>query len=188
MFRLLLLSLLSPFIMGCKPAAEVRISVLEVSTQKTTAYEFNVGSSALKPVEKVSGKVIQQTTRYTVEDGRLLTDRKKVSSATELLYQCHIDGYDLIVVRKEHNSFSNPLRILSAASGHPIQVSKIVILKIVNGKLKTETEIIQKPSSYKWEVSVLEWSNQALQPTPGSGFSSAARFTSTGPAWLSLGR
>ncbi len=28
--------------------------------------------------------------------------------------------------------------------------------------------------------------NESLQPTPGSGFSSAARSTSTGPAWLSL--
>ena len=30
--------------------------------------------------------------------------------------------------------------------------------------------------------------NHSLQPTPGSGFSSASRFTFTGPAWLSLGR
>jgi hypothetical protein len=30
--------------------------------------------------------------------------------------------------------------------------------------------------------------NHALQPTPGGAGSSAARFTSTGPAWLSLGR
>ncbi len=29
-------------------------------------------------------------------------------------------------------------------------------------------------------------SNHALQPTPGSVHSSAARFTFTGPAWLSL--
>src|SRR5947207_5677732 len=29
---------------------------------------------------------------------------------------------------------------------------------------------------------------KSLQPTPGSGFSSAARFTFTGPAWLSLSR
>jgi hypothetical protein len=28
----------------------------------------------------------------------------------------------------------------------------------------------------------------SLQPTPGSGLSSAARFTSHGPAWLSFGR
>ncbi len=30
--------------------------------------------------------------------------------------------------------------------------------------------------------------SKSLQPTPGSGLSSAARFTSLGPAWLSLGR
>src|SRR5213593_5004244 len=30
--------------------------------------------------------------------------------------------------------------------------------------------------------------NKSLQPTPGSVCSSAARFTSLGPAWLSLGR
>jgi hypothetical protein len=32
------------------------------------------------------------------------------------------------------------------------------------------------------------WSNKTLQPTPGSAFSSASRFTFLGPAWLSLGR
>ena len=32
------------------------------------------------------------------------------------------------------------------------------------------------------------WPDIALQPTPGSGFSSASRFTFTDPAWLSLGR
>jgi hypothetical protein len=36
--------------------------------------------------------------------------------------------------------------------------------------------------------STAETPNQALQPTPGSAFSSAARFTFTDPAWLSLGR
>src|SRR5258708_210342 len=36
-------------------------------------------------------------------------------------------------------------------------------------------------------LSVHKSPNHALQPTPGSAFSSAARFTSTGPAWLSLG-
>jgi hypothetical protein len=30
--------------------------------------------------------------------------------------------------------------------------------------------------------------NKSLQPTPGSAFRSASRFTATGPAWLSLGR
>jgi hypothetical protein len=30
--------------------------------------------------------------------------------------------------------------------------------------------------------------DHALQPTPGCVFSSATRFTATGPAWLSLGR
>jgi hypothetical protein len=30
--------------------------------------------------------------------------------------------------------------------------------------------------------------NKSLQPTPGSGCKSAARFTSLGPAWLSFCR
>jgi len=39
-----------------------------------------------------------------------------------------------------------------------------------------------------WRGIVKTTANNAPQPTPGSGFSSAARFTSIGPAWLSFFR
>jgi hypothetical protein len=137
-------------------AIEVKISVLEKDTQVTTSYSFDVASSNLKPLDSASGDAVPQTTTYSVKDGQLLAGDKNLAEADELLYQCHIDGCDLVIVRDEYNSFSNPLRILSAFAGHPIQVSKIVILKIVDGKVRKQLEIIRKPSSYDWTASVLE--------------------------------
>jgi len=134
-------------------AAEVRLSVFEESTQRTRNYKFDVATSVLKSSRVVSGKAVQQTTIYSAKDGYLFAGDKKIVEADELLFQCHVDGCDLVVVREEYNSFSNPLRILFAFGGHPVQVSKIVILKIVDGKLETKKEIIRKPSSYHWRVS-----------------------------------
>jgi hypothetical protein len=137
-------------------AIEVKISVLEKNTQVTTFYSFDVASSALRPLDSASGKAMPKTTTYSVKDRKLLAGENSLSDADELLYQCHIDDCDLVIVREEYNSFSNPLRIFSAFGGHPIQVSKIVILEIVDGKVKTQSEIIRKPSSYDWTASVLE--------------------------------
>jgi len=144
------------FLVNFAHAAELEISVLEVSKEQTNHWSFDTAKSVLKPLKTTTGKALQQTTTYSLRDGKVYRGEKKVSSATEILYQCRIDGCDLLVVRDEHNSFSNPMRILSAAAGHPIQVSKIVIFKIVDGKLKTKAEIVRKPSSYQWKVAVHE--------------------------------
>ena len=136
-------------------AAEVRLSVFEESTQKTRNYKFNVATSVLKSLRVASGKAVQQTTIYSTKDGYLFFGDKKMVEADELLYQCRVDGYDLVVVRDEYNSFSNPMWMLFAFAGHPVQVSKIVIVKIADRKLRTKTKIIRKAASYHWRVSVL---------------------------------
>lgn len=137
-------------------ATEVRLSVYEENTQKTRYYAFDVAKSALKSLSEASGKAVEQTTTYSVKDRRLFGGDKILVKADEILYQCHIDGRDVVVVRDEYNSFSNPMRMLVAFAGHPVQVSKIMVLKIVDGKLETTTRIIRRPSSYRWRVSVYE--------------------------------
>jgi hypothetical protein len=146
---------------GCEsprqqPWEEVKISVFEKSTQKTRNYSFDVATSAIKSVRAVDGEALPQTTIYSLKDGYLFAGDKRMVEEVELLYQCHFGGYDLVVVRDEYNSYSNPMWALFAFSGHPVQVSKILILKIAEGNLKTKTEIIRKASSYDWRVSVLE--------------------------------
>jgi hypothetical protein len=48
--------------------------------------------------------------------------------------------------------------------------------------------IIAGGAAYRFVRGTRQRPNKSLQPMPGSGGSSAARFTSTGPAWLSFGR
>ena len=54
-------------------------------------------------------------------------------------------------------------------------------------KLPEEKEMAQPRAKTPLSAKRIEF-NKSLQPTPGSGSSSAARFTSLGPAWLSLDR
>jgi hypothetical protein len=168
-------------------ATEVKLSLLEESTQKTRHYEFDVTTSALKSLRSASGETVQQTAIYTARDRYLFAGDKKIAGADDLLYQCHIDDCDLVVVRDEYNSYSNPMWALFAFSGHPVQVSKIVILKIVDGKLKTKREIIRKASSYHWRVSV--WSgrpNKSPEPTAVGAGRSAVAVHVAGRRWLSF--
>jgi hypothetical protein len=156
MKALFLWVLLLVLLIGVSEAVEVKILVIEEKTKATTYYTYDVETSGVKPVASVSGGVVAQVRTFSIKDRRLLAGDRKVTNADQLLFQCRINGVDLVIVRDEYNSFSNPLRILSAFSGHPIQVSKIVILKIENGELKRKATIIQKPSSYEWTATILQ--------------------------------
>lgn len=59
-----------------------------------------------------------------------------------------------MVVRDEYNSFLGPLKLLYAFSGHPVQVSEIVLLVILNNVVVGEREIIRKESAYRWLVGI----------------------------------
>jgi hypothetical protein len=58
------------------------------------------------------------------------------------------------VVRVEYNSLGGPIRLLSAFAGHPIQVSKVLILAISGEKIRSENEITRKDSSYGWSAKI----------------------------------
>jgi hypothetical protein len=157
-----IIAILVIFTVGFIRAAEVRISLhekdplMQKEVPAFTCYAFKIESATLTSLASASGKALQQTNEYSIEERRLSLHGKRVAKADEILYQCHVGGCDLVIVRDEYNSFSNPLRILSAFSGHPIQVSKIVILTIVDGDLKSQTEIIRRPASYEWTASIME--------------------------------
>jgi hypothetical protein len=135
-------------------ASPVRVDVSEKSTGLTTSYSFDVTSSTLRKSETVSTKDIPQASVYSVVDRKLVARGFAVSAADDILYQCPIDGFDVVVVRAEHNSFSNPFRVLVAFSGHPIQVSTIYILKIKDHVVVSRQEVIHKPASYEWSAKV----------------------------------
>jgi hypothetical protein len=92
--------------------------------------------------------------RFSVKDRRLIRYGQSVAKAEEVLYQCNSDGFDLAVVREKYNSFSNPLIILSALSGHPIQVSKIKLVAVNSNGAVWEHELAREPASYNWSAQI----------------------------------
>jgi hypothetical protein len=108
----------------------------------------------LRKISEARGSELAQLSKYTSSDRKLIGDGKLLATADEILYQCQVDGIDLVVVRDEYNSFLGPIRLLAAFSGHPIQVSKITMLTIVNNTQISRREITRKDASYQWVVKV----------------------------------
>ena len=119
-----------------------------------TNYIFNTDSSALHKIANSYGSELPIIDRYVLRNRRLYLDDKPITHADEILYQGQLDGTDLVVIRDEYNSKSNPWRLFAYSLGHPIQVSKIIVLVIKDGVLKTQKEITRKAASYHWEVKV----------------------------------
>lgn len=136
-------------------SSELRLSLLEKRTSTTTAYSLEPSTLAFKHIQTAYGVELPQISTYKSVDRKLVGNGGALTDADEILFQCHIDELDLVVVRVEYNSFSSPLKLLSAFSGHPIQVSKIIVLTIANDRLIAENEITRKDSSYHWFAKIL---------------------------------
>lgn len=135
-------------------AGRVQLSLHEQSTASTKIYSVDTDNLALTPLSVVEGAELPQTTRYTSVDRKLVVGNVKLVDADDVLFQCELDGVDLVVVRVEYNSFGGPIRLLAAFAGHPIQVSKVLILAISGGKILSEKEITRKDSSYVWNAKI----------------------------------
>lgn len=135
-------------------AGQVQLSLHEQSTASTKIYSIDTGTLAVTPHSVVDGAELPQTTRYTSVNRKLVAGNVRLVAADDVLFQCELDGVDLVVVRVEYNSFGGPIRLLAAVAGHPIQVSKVLILAISGGKIRAEKEITRKDSSYVWSAKV----------------------------------
>ena len=135
-------------------SSPVKIDVLEKSTAVTRTYWYDVNSSSLTKAEHPVHGPIPPLTRYVSADRKLTLNGLAISAADDILYQCRVEDMDVVVVRVEHNSVSNPLRVLTAVAGHPIQVSTIYVLKIRNQSLLSRRELVHKPASYDWSATV----------------------------------
>jgi hypothetical protein len=134
---------------------DVIIQLYEELTKEYSHYVLNVKSIELLRVDSTTGSQISEIKKYSIHDRRLFCPGNVLLDADDVLFQGELDGMDFIVVREEYNSFSNPWRILRLLAGHPVQVSRIIVLVVKNGKAIVEEEIVKKPSSYDWQAKIL---------------------------------
>lgn len=150
-FFLALVLVLSPAL-----ANEVHLSLLEKSTSQSTAYAVEMANLSHRRIEQVQGIESSQLSTYSSRDRKLVANGKAIADADEVLFQCQVDNVDIVVVRDEYNAFFGPFKLLAAASGHPIQVSKILVLKIENNNVVSEKEITRKEASYHWTAKIFK--------------------------------
>jgi hypothetical protein len=133
-------------------AAELILELHENATKQTTYHSLEPPSGKVAVAAQSGSEPTRAIAAYRIKDWKLvgLSSGGPLLNATEILSQASHDGLDFIVLRDEYNSFSNPLRLLSALAGHPTQVSKIVWVVIRNGIVIHSIEIKREPGSYSW--------------------------------------
>ncbi len=135
-------------------AADLVVALKETKTGRETFYRIETDSLLVRKMQPTNSQPLATITRYKAEKRKLIAGDKSLMKADDILFQCSAGDADFVVVRREHNSFCTPLRVLSALAGHPVQVSKIVIAKIAGGELADQSELRRKASSYFWTATI----------------------------------
>jgi hypothetical protein len=136
-------------------AHDVQLILVEQRTSEQTGYSVNLDSLKAHKIPLPQGTSLPQSSKYSSQNRKLVSSAGIVADADEVLFQCEVEGLDLVIVRDEYNSFFGPLNLLAALSGHPVQVSRIVAIAIKGNRVVSEREITRKASSYHWLASVL---------------------------------
>ena len=131
-------------------AADLVVAITETKTGREKFFRIETDSLLVRRVRATNSQALANITRYKIEKGKLIAGDQSLIKAESILFQCSAGDTDFAVVRQEYNSFCSPLRVLAAISGHPIQVSKIVIVKIAGGKLAGHRKLTRRASSYGW--------------------------------------
>jgi len=145
-------------------AAELRLALFEEATKRTTYHSLNLETGRFASAPEASGSSPAATSSYRIGNYKLEAAGGGASlmDATEILAQASTAGCDVLVIREEYNSFSNPFRWLTAFAGHPIQVSKIHWVVFKDGKVLYRKELQREPASYRWTAKLFE------QPEPAA--------------------
>lgn len=133
-------------------AEDLLLSLREVKSQATTNFLLNLETGKANVVSGGTGDPLMSSDVYIVRDWKLVpaVDGKALIDASQILFQTKVEDLDVLIIRDEYNSFSNPFRWLSALAGHPVQVSKILWITIKNGNVIYSVELRREPSSYEW--------------------------------------
>ncbi len=147
---------------GTANADEVKFSLLEKYnalgkyTNRITYYSYDTHSNALRTTRPEPGTAKASEGPFKVTEHRKLAlGARELTGADQILFQGRTGNAWFLIVTDEYNSL-NPLHWVSAISGHPIQVTKVLILVVRDDKLVVEKEVTGKGASYDWQASVLD--------------------------------
>lgn len=139
-------------------AEVVVVSVAERGESAALRFEIDTASAISSSSASPGGEPLPTIDGYLVRGGRLIraSTNTTIGTAVELLGQVRVSAGDLVIVRQEHNSLSNPLHWLSALTGHPVQVSRITWFLVLNGGGVRSGSLLRRAASYRWSVRLFE--------------------------------
>src|SRR6478672_543663 len=154
------------FLVGCSTSSttqssksdELVVSITEDKeagqTPVTTAFFIDKGSLHATPIPPHLGHPLPTIRKYKIVDGQLSAAGRPLTAASEILTQTTVGGDDFVVLRDEYNSRVGPLNLLLYLGGHPVQVSKIAIVRVASGRLLARSELTSKAASYHWSATI----------------------------------
>lgn len=126
-------------------------------TKRTYVFHIDLSKHTIGATTNTPGKTIPPIQHYvTKNDRHFWAEGNRFGKADDILTQIHTEDADLLLVRREHNSFWTPLRFLFAISGHPIQVSSIWLVVIRDKKEVWSAKLVSRDSIYRWQASIHE--------------------------------
>lgn len=139
---------------GCATSgsSNARLALYEQKTDKTTVFSVNTRTLRVMKSDAISGAKVERTSKYGIRHRKLVISGQALADADEILFQGEVDRDDIVVVRVEYNSVLGPWKLLSAMAGHPVQVSKIVLLKIDDRLVMDEQVLAREEYSYRWSA------------------------------------
>ena len=154
------------FLVGCSTSSttqssksdELVVSITEDNeagqTPVTTVFLIDKGWLHATPIPHHLGQPFPPIRKYTILNGQLSAAGRPLTAATEILTQTTVGGDDFVVLRDEHNSRVGPLNLLLYLGSHPVQVSKIAIVRVASGRLLARRELTSKEASYHWSATI----------------------------------
>lgn len=135
-------------------ASTVQLSLMEEGSSEKVLYAFDTKEFKLSEISSIDGQMLASTTKYTTQHRKLVGSGRPLAAADDILFECEVDGMDLVIVREEYNAFFGPMKLLLAFAGHPVQVSKIVVYAIANDAIVGTREVTIKEDAYRWIAGV----------------------------------
>jgi len=122
----------------------------DIRYQKQSVFHrFLVSSieARVRPYEGDMTELLPAIDRYIVKGGYLRFGLKELLPATRILAQSQQEDGDVVVLQRGRSSFSSPLKIFMALSGHPDQVEDVWIVMVRDGTVRWLHRLLSIQSS-----------------------------------------
>jgi hypothetical protein len=135
-------------------AADLVVTVTEAKTGQEKFFRVETDSLSTTKLQATNGEAMTKIAKYEIKKRKLIAGDRALVKADDILFQCNAGNADFVVVRQEYNSLRWPHWVLSAFAGHPIQVSRVVIVKIADGNVVGHRKLAGRASSYEWRATI----------------------------------